>query len=219
MLFDEDQRDGIRLGRITVTFRNWQHPPFKSGEAVEALNIGTIDITNIKKMRLRDVSASDARAAGATSLFDFFERFRGKHPGLDLDEAQITRIRFRYKGESEESNSRPRPSQVLVAGKQLEEIDDRSRSEEWTIKYIGPLTEGGTLFSSELADILEEDQERVKKRMGQLKKLEIVESSPKKGYSLTSLGEAVWLFLTTRHGELEEKKPKTKKKPVKTEDS
>ena len=201
MLFDDDQRDGIRLGQITVTFRNWQHPPFKSGEEVEALNVGVVEITNIIMLRLRDVSASDALAAGATSLFDFFERFRGKHPGLDLDEALITRIRFRYKGESEESSSRPRPSQVLVAGKQLEEIDGHSDDGKWTNSYIEPLTEGGTLFPNELIDILLEDPEQIKKRMGQLSKLGIIDVSSKDGYSLTSLGEAIWLYLTTRHNE------------------
>ncbi len=199
MLFDDDQRDGIRLGRITVTFRNWQHPPFKSGENVDALNVGVIEITNIKKMHLRDVSASDARAAGATSLFDFFERFRSSHPGLDLDEALITRVRFRYRGEPEESSSRPRPSQVLVAGKQLEEIDGSTADEKWTNSYIEPLTEGGTLFANDLIEVLLEDPVLITKRMEQLKKLGLVEVSDNDGYSLTSLGEAIWLFLSTRH--------------------
>ena len=208
MLFDDDQQDGIRLGRITVTFRNWQHPPFKSGEMVHALNVGIIEITNIKKMHLRDVSASDARAAGATSLFDFFEKFRGSHPGLDLDEALITRIRFRYKGDTEESDSRPRPSQVLVAGKRLEEIDAESGEEKWTDSYLKPLTEGGTLFANELIEVLLEDPEIIQQRMGQLEKLGIVDVSKKDGYSLTSLGEAIWLFLDTRHDNPAEAKKK-----------
>jgi hypothetical protein len=199
MIFPAEERVGIRAGRITVTFRHWTRPKVSVGKIYDSPYLGRIKVLDISTIPLGAVSAADARAAGANSLFDFFERFRSRFPDCDLDSTRVVRVRFRYLGKSETPQKKPpRPAQVLARAKLLEETDRRARSGPWTLSYLESLGLRGELFSTELAEILDESPDRIKKRMGVLRKQDLVESSTE-GYSLTRLGEMVWKFLEDRN--------------------
>ena len=94
--FPRQFREPVRLGRITLAFRNWAYPKVQVGKVYEAAQIGSVLIEDVKRINLRDVREADALAAGWHSLSDFRQNYEQYHPGCDFEHEKAYRIRFRY---------------------------------------------------------------------------------------------------------------------------
>jgi hypothetical protein len=196
MLFAEKELEGVRTGRITVAFRKWDEPQVDSGQVYEDPELGIIKVLDVSSVRLRRVSASDARAAGADTLFDFFERFRNHNPDCNLDDAQVFRVRFQYVGGMPKTPKPPTMGLVMAVSKRLEDIDRRARTGGWTMAYLEVLGSRVGISSNELIHELDETPNRLKKRLAKLRQQNLVTRSTE-GYALTTLGGLVLRFLSS----------------------
>ena len=196
MLFAEKELEGVRNGRITVAFRQWNEPQVDPGQVYEDPELGIIKVLDVSSVRLRRVSASDARAAGADTLFDFFERFRNHNPDCNLDDAQVFRVRFQYVGGPQKTPKPPTMGLVMAVSKRLEEIDRRARTGGWTLSYLEVLGSRVGIGSNELIRELDETPNRLKKRLAKLRQQNLVTRSTE-GYALTTLGGLVLRFLSS----------------------
>lgn len=196
MLFAEKELEGVRSGRITIAFRQWNGPKVSRNNVYESPNVGMIKVLDVSPVKLRKVSASDARAAGADTLFDFFERFRTCNPDCNLDKAKVYRIRFQFIGGSEKPPKPPTMGLVMAVSKRLEEIDRRARTGAWTLGYLEVLGSRIGIGSHELAHELNETPNRLKKRLAKLRLHNLITRSAE-GYALTTLGGLVLRFLAS----------------------
>jgi hypothetical protein len=196
MLFADKELDGVRSGRITVAFRQWSEPKVDPGEVYEAPELGLIKVLDVSPVRLRKVSASDARAAGADTLFDFFEIFRTRNPDCNLDNAQVYRVRFQYVGGPRKTPKPPTMGLIMAVSKRLEEIDRRARTGAWTLGYLEVLGSRIGISSHELIHELDETPNRLKKRLAKLRQHNLITRSAE-GYALTTLGGLVLRFLAS----------------------
>ena len=65
MLFSADSWPGIADGSITVTFRAWHRPQAKVGGRYRIGGM-LIEVTDVRQVAVTEITADDARQAGAT---------------------------------------------------------------------------------------------------------------------------------------------------------
>jgi hypothetical protein len=64
LLFQRRFHAGLLDGSITLTFRRWEKPHVKAGGRYRVHPIGVVQVDDVRVVRLREVTARDARAAG-----------------------------------------------------------------------------------------------------------------------------------------------------------
>ncbi len=87
--FYQHLREGVRLGRITVSVRIWQSPRVKVGTCYK-MEEGEIEVDSIEPIGLPDITPELARASGFLGLIDLLKV--AKHgPGEN-----VYLVRFHY---------------------------------------------------------------------------------------------------------------------------
>lgn len=196
LLFDKSLHDGIEEGRVTLTFRNWEHPRVTVGKTYRAGDVGEITIEDLSRVRLSEVTEEEARSAGAQSLEDFRRQYAARNPKVDLEQHLTYRVRFRYVGNE---------AALVLAGRlgeddlrrldrQLAHIDVQSYEGDWTQFFISTLTQKRWMRPGELAQHLGTDQDMVRRKMGVLADLGIVRADPGLGYSLSDGGRKLYAY-------------------------
>jgi hypothetical protein len=196
LLFDKSLHDGIEEGRVTLTFRNWEHPRVTVGKTYRAGDVGEITIEDLSRVRLSEVTEEEARSAGAQSLEDFRRQYAARNPKVDLEQHLTYRVRFRYIGNE---------AALVLAGRlgeddlrrldrQLAHIDVQSYEGDWTQFFISTLTQKRWMRPGELAQHLGTDQDMVRRKMGVLADLGIVRADPGLGYSLSDGGRKLYAY-------------------------
>lgn len=89
MVFTRRLRDGIKLGRITISIRFWLNPRVKVGNRY-AMDEGHVVIDAVEQIRKKDITARVARESGFASVDDLLSVARhGKGEKIFL-------VRFHY---------------------------------------------------------------------------------------------------------------------------
>ena len=92
MLFKKAALDGIAAGRITLAFRRWRRPTVRQGGSLRT-RAGVLSIDAVSVVRMRDISAADAKRAG----FDSVSALRAELDARDAGE--LYRIEFHLASE------------------------------------------------------------------------------------------------------------------------
>ncbi|UCH36490.1 MAG: hypothetical protein JSV65_09090 [Armatimonadota bacterium] len=196
LLFDKALHEGIKDGRVTVAFRNWNGPRVNSGKRYHVSGLGDIFIEDVSRVTLADVTEDDARAAGAESLADWQRRYTDRNPKANFERDSTYRIRLQYLGDDAE---RVRVGQLgeedlRRLDRSLAHIDVQSYEGEWTRFFIAALTKKRWMRPGELAQALDTDQDMVRRKMRVLVELGIVRADPGLGYSLSDGGRKLYAY-------------------------
>jgi len=196
LLFEKKLHEGIRQGRITLTYRSWAKPPVSPGRSYHAGELGDIEVEELSPVPLSEVTEEQARAAGAESLEDWRQRYRERNPRADFERDHTYRVRFRYLGNDAERVRSGSVSEddLRRLDRELAAIDVKTYEGEWTQFFIATLTQKRWMRPGELAQQLGTDQDMVRRKMGILADMGIVRADPGLGYSLSTGGRKLYAF-------------------------
>jgi hypothetical protein len=196
LMFDKKLHEGIRHGRVTVTYRNWDRPPVSAGRRYRAGGLGDVQVEEVSRVSLSEITEQDARAAGADSLETWCQQYLARNLKANLDTDRTYRVRFRYLGNGAE--------RVRAGGlgeedlrrldRELATIDVKSYEGEWTQFFIATLTQKRWMRPGELAQQLGTDQDMVRRKMRILADLGLVRADPGLGYSLSDGGRKLYAY-------------------------
>lgn len=191
MLFTAEQVEGIRAGRITLTFRRWKRPQARAGR-FQRTGAGMIKVDSVDVVRPDDVSESDALQAG----------FAGRGQLLEWvgTADSVYRVAFHLEG----SDSRAELQQALPDADQLDKIERRLRRMDssgprgaWILDTLEQIGRRPGTRAADLARELSVEKDLYKADVRRLKQLGLT-ISLERGYRLSPRGEVVLESLRSR---------------------
>jgi len=196
LLFDKRFYDAIRQGHVTLTYRNWDKSRVNPGKRYRAGQLGDIVVEEVSQVPLAEVTQEEARAAGASSLEEWRDRYLARNPKADLEHGLTYRVRFRYLGNEAEivRSGRLKEEDLRRLDRELAHIDVQSYEGEWTQFFIATLTQKRWMRPGELAQQLSTDQDMVRRRMNILAEMGLVRADPGLGYSLSDGGRKLYAY-------------------------
>ncbi|MEA3185973.1 MAG: hypothetical protein QOJ74_2450 [Ilumatobacteraceae bacterium] len=189
MLFTADAWPGIADGSITVTFRVWKRAQAKEGGRYRIAGM-LIEATDVRQVRVSEITADDARRAGAADLDSLLARLG------DTDTAW--RVDFVHLGPDDRIVRRTEtsPDDLSAVLARLARFD---RSGEWTRTTLQLIDRYPGIVSTTLARHAGQERAAFKLNVRKLKELGLTESLDI-GYRLSGRGEAVLRMLGSEPG-------------------
>jgi hypothetical protein len=188
MLFSAEAWPGIADGSITVTFRAWKRAQAKVGGRYRVAGM-LIEATDVRTVPVADITADDARRAGAASLDALLTRLGTSEP--------VWRVDFRLVGEDDRIARRTAIAAADIDGV-LARLARFDRGERWTATTLRLIERYPGIVSTTLARHAGQERARFKVNVRKLKELGLTESLDT-GYRLTPRGAAV-LRAFAEHG-------------------
>ena len=184
MLFTADSWPGIADGSITVTFRAWKRAQAKVGGRYRIGGM-LIEATDVRQVPVSEITADDARRAGAADLDSLLARLG--------DADTVWRVDFVHLGADDRIARRNRD---LTRGSRRGGCQARStRSQRaWTRTTLQLIDRYPGIVSTTLAGHAGQDRAAFKLNVRKLKELGLTESLDI-GYRLSPRGEAVLRML------------------------
>lgn len=185
MLFRQAVLEGIAAGRVTLAFRRWHAARVRAG-ATTRTAIGVIECTAIAEVRMDDISAADAEAAGFASL-------QALVASLGAGEGRLYRIGLRPAGADPRvalrEDDRLDATALAAITTRLERMD-RGRPLPWTRAMLELVEARPGMAAAELALAAGRPRDTLKADMRRLKEMGLTESLAV-GYRLSPRGRAV----------------------------
>ncbi len=205
LLFKKAFHEGLSSGAITLTFRRWQKPHVKAGGRYRCHPIGVLEVEAVALVRVRDISARDAVAAGFASreaLVDYLGEL-----GPLTDDTEIHRVALHHGGDGDRVQlaleAELSAEDVETIGAKLARMD---RGRAWTAQTLALIEKHPRVAASKLAAKLSRETAPFKVDVRKLKKLGLTQSF-EVGYEISPRGR---VFLD------EQKRRPIKKMPRKT---
>jgi hypothetical protein len=176
--------NGIVAGEVTLAFRRWDRPHAKVG-SLHRTPVGLIAIDAVEVVRLADVTAADARAAGAASRTELLAFLRGRA-------GQVYRMRVRFAGADPRialrSDGELADAEVVVISARLDRLDKASRHGPWTRDVLELIAANPARRAPDLAVIRGLPTQPFKTDVRKLKELGLTESL-EIGYRISPRGQ------------------------------
>jgi len=186
VLFRQDVLRRIGEGEVTVAFRRWRRPTVKAGGTLRT-RVGVLAIESVEGVDPADVTAADARRAGA----DDREAVLSEGP----QDRPLYRVEFRLAGPDPRVALRRRRK---VSAEERAEIDARlarldaaSRHGPWTRAVLRLIADNPGTRAPDLAASMGRETAAFKADVRKLKELGLTESL-EVGYRLSSRGRAYY---------------------------
>jgi len=190
LLFQKRFLAGLVDGSITLTFRQWETPRVRPGGRYRCHPIGVLEVDDLRRIRVGEISESDSRKAGFESrghLLVYLGQWSG---GLLDDGREIFRVELHHAGDGDRVDS---ALQADLSSDDLDEIRSRlekldARSEKpWTRRFMKLIEAHPRLAASKLAAKVGEETMPFKARVVKLKKLGLTQSF-EVGYEISPRG-------------------------------
>jgi len=195
LLFTAEDHQRVAAGEITVTWRLWKYPHVKAG-GVYATGFGFVGIEDVRRVRVSEVTDTDARAVGLEDAPALVELARS-HTGANVtQDTTLYRVQFRYLGEVDPRPPRPLPSLDQVA-ERLDRLDRASSRGPWTLQTLRLIEGNPRVVARRLAAQIGWDTPDFKAHVRKLKALGLTISC-EIGYELSESGQS---YLDARAGD------------------
>lgn len=185
MLFKQKDLEGIKAGKITLSFRNWKRLSIHVGSEIKT-GLGIVKIGSIREIQLEEISDEDAVEAGFSSAKSLVGLLQSQKEG------QIYKIAVSYLGENPKIEL---PGSGLISEEEftalktdLENLDKYSKIGKWTLKTLEAIRENPKLKAADLAVKVKKEKEWLKLNIRKLKALGLT-ISHEPGYTLSPKGE------------------------------
>jgi len=176
--------DGIVAGDVTLAFRRWDRARAKAGSLHRTV-VGLVAVDAVEVVRLADVTAADARAAGASTRADLVRFLRGRG-------GQVYRMRLRYAGADPRialrSDAELTDADLAMLQTRLARLDAASRHGAWTRDVLELIAANPARRAPGLAVIRGLPTQPFKTDVRKLKELGLTESL-EVGYRISPRGQ------------------------------
>ena len=180
MLFSMDSWPGIADGSITTTFRTWTRPQAKVGGRYRIGGM-LIEATDVRQVRVREVTDDDARRAGATDRAALLKRLGTGDP--------VWRVDFVFLGPDDRIVRRNETSSENLTSV-MARLSRLDRNGAWTRQTLQLIEQYPGIVSTTLARHANQERPAFKLNVRKLKEIGLTESL-EVGYRLSPRGEAV----------------------------
>jgi hypothetical protein len=193
LLFQKRFHAGLVDGSVTLTFRRWERPHVKPGGRYRVHPIGVVEVTALREVPLRAVTAAQARAAGFTGLPELRAFLEALAP---VDAAtRLWEVTLRHAGQDDRV---PLALEAELSAEDVEAIAARLRKLDgagpWTRRTLSLIERHPQVAASRLAAKLGRETLPFKVDVRKLKRLGLTMSF-EVGYELSPRGRA---FLARR---------------------
>lgn len=190
LLFKKEEFDRIRIGEITVTFRDWDRLRVDAGKEYKSFGLGFVRVEEVGFVDFKKIPQEDLTAAGFYDLEDFKTVFRKRNPGFNFGSGKVIRIKFSYLGADDRTAAGIKPGErdLIKIMERLVEIDILSESETKSEDIMHFLEEDTPRNSNDLAQKFNLSREDIRKRMALMKNEGLVKSQ-RDGYTITVRGK------------------------------
>ncbi len=193
MLLQRHVLDGIVAGTVTLAFRRWRRPTVRAGGRLRTA-VGELAIDAVDVVRIDDITAADARAAGVASRDELVTALAARGPG------EVYRIALRFDGADRRIALRERADvgdhELARIAARLARLDAASRHGAWTRATLKLIAAHPAVRAAELAARVGREMLPFKADVRKLKELGLTESL-EVGYRLSPRGRAVLRRLPT----------------------
>ncbi|NNE16455.1 MAG: hypothetical protein HKN51_15850, partial [Saprospiraceae bacterium] len=180
MLIKLTQLKKIKDGKVSLAFRKWNNARVKKGSNIKTA-VGLINIIDINKISLKDLSESEAIKAG----YDNLEELQNE---LTSREGNLYKISLKYHSEDPRIALRNKSDLTKKDFEELKNKLDRfdkfSKSGDWTLDVLKTISSNPKLKAGELALILGKEKSWLKTNIRKLKNLGLT-ISHEVGYSIS----------------------------------
>ena len=176
----------IKAGDIDLAFRRWASPRVVVGTRMRT-SVGLVEVTSVDEVAPTDLSADDARRAGAASRDALLAALAAR------PDDPIWRVGVTYAGPDPREALRatvPSASELVEIEARLARLDRASTYGAWTRETLDLIDEHPERRAPELAAEVGRETADFKKDVRKLKELGLTESLDI-GYRLSPRGEAV----------------------------
>src|SRR5262245_34776904 len=193
LLFQKRFHEGLKSGRVRLTFRRWQKPLVKPGGRYRCHPIGVLEVERIDRGRLQEVTARAARRAGFATREDL-ALYLGE--GVDED-SELWRVALHWGGDGDRVSialdDKLSKDDVAEIRRRLARLDGER---PWTRRVLGLIEKHPRVAASKLAARLGRETLPFKVDVRKLKKLGLTQSF-EVGYEVSPRGRA-YLAATRR---------------------
>jgi len=196
LLFKKPFHAGLVAGSIRLTFRLWDKPHVRNGGRYRCHPIGVLEVDDVRKVRVRDITDADATLAGFATRDELVAYMRtGPHGEALVDDREVFRIEIRHGGDGDRVevalDAELDNDDVATIRAKLAKLDAK---QAWTQRTLRLIEKHPRVAASQLAKKIGRETQPFKIDVRKLKKLGLTQSF-EVGYELSPRGRA---FLGSR---------------------
>ncbi len=190
LLFQKRFHEGLKSGAVRVTFRRWNTARVKAGGRYRCHPIGVLEVDDVSRVQVQDISEADATASGFGSRGELIDYLKGA-PGLALsDDTELFRVALHYGGDGDRV--------PLALEEQLSEQDIETLRKKlarldadtpWTMQTLQLIEQRPQVAARLLAKQLGRERDPFKVDVRKLKRLGLTQSF-EVGYEISPRGHA-----------------------------
>lgn len=192
LLFQKRFLAGLLDGTITLTFRQWDLPRVRPGGRYRCHPIGVLEVDDLRRIRVGEISEQDSHRAGFESrddLLGYLSQMKGDRLG---EGGEIFRVELHYAGDGDRVQTALQTDlsadEVANIRTRLEKLDGRSEK-PWTRRTLKLIESNPRIAASKLAAKAGQETLPFKARVVKLKKLGLTQSF-EVGYEISPRGRA-----------------------------
>lgn len=186
MLFDARERERIRAGQVTLTFRAWRTPQARAG-GLYRFGEGRVAVESVTVVNPADITGEDALLAGYADAAAVVATLTRRKPTAAEPDTVLYRVAFRYEELPVPSRTRDLDS-AAVSGR-LAKMD-ATGERPWTAATLRSIADRPRVAARILAADAGMETLPFKVHVRKLKALGLT-ISHETGYELTALGRDV----------------------------
>jgi hypothetical protein len=195
LLFQKRFHAGLVDGSVRLTFRRWATPRVKAGGRYRVHPIGVVEVDEVRRVAVRDISEGDARAAGFSSRGELVDYLRPVSEAPLTEDSPVWRVALHHGGDGDRV---PEALDDDLSQDDLAALDARlarlDREGPWTRRVLQLIARRPRVAASKLAAQLGRETLPFKEDVRKLKRLGLTQSF-EVGYELSPRGRA---FLAVR---------------------
>lgn len=190
LLFQKRFHEGLVSGAVTLTFRRWERPRVRPGGRYRCHPIGVLEVDRIDLVRVRDITAKDAKRTGFGSRDELIEYLSSGPKGPVDEETELFRIELHHGGDGDRVEialaDELSPEDVKTIKEKLAKLDAKG---PWTMKTLRLIEKQPRVAARILAEKLGREKLELKADIRKLKRLGLTQSF-EVGYEVSPRGRA-----------------------------
>lgn len=198
LLFQKQFHEGLKSGAVTITFRRWDKARVKVGGRYRCHPIGVLEVDDVSRVKVRDISEQDAARAGFASRAELVDYLRGGPKGNLTQDTELFRIVLHHGGDGDRVSialdDQLSAEDIATIQKKLQRLD---KDEPWTLQTLRLIEEHPQVPARVLAKKLGRERDPFKVDVRKLKRLGLTQSF-EVGYEVSPRGRAYLQALRSR---------------------